>query len=96
MIEECTGRTVALIANTILGRAEDTFICTKQKKCCIDSYAIDIGYKKWTLITKGQLISKGHFAILNSSIKRTKKFDLTTMISQVDLFSFVFWKTFRN
>ena len=27
---------------------------------------------------KGQLISKGLFGILNSSKKRTKKFDLTT------------------
>ena len=29
---------------------------------------------------KGQLISKGLFGILNSPKKRTKKFDLTTMI----------------
>ena len=42
-----------------------------------------------TLIAaKGQLISKG---ILNSS----KKFDLTTMIHQVDLFWFVFWKNLK-
>ena len=33
--------------------------------------------------TKGQLISKGLFAILNSSKNRTKKFDLNTMIPQV-------------
>ena len=52
---------------------------------------------------KGQLISKGLFGILNSTKKRTKKFDFTTMIPQVDLFSFVFLeefedtkKTFRN
>ena len=54
-------------------------------------------------VAKGQLISKGLFGILNSSKKRTKRFDLTTMIPQVDLFSFVFLeefedtkKTFRN
>ena len=31
-------------------------------------------------ITKGQLISKGLLGILNSSEKRMKKFDLTTMV----------------
>ena len=49
---------------------------------------------------KGQLISKGLFGILNSSKKRTKKFDLTTivttMIPQVDLFSFVFWEKLKT
>ena len=45
---------------------------------------------------KGQLISKGLFGILNSSKKLTKKFDLTTMIPQVDLFSFVFWKNLKT
>ena len=45
---------------------------------------------------KGQLISKGLFAILNSSKKRTKTFDLTTMISQVDMFSFVFRKNLKT
>ena len=44
------------------------------------------------ILPKGQLISKGLFGILNSSKKRTKKFDLTTMILQLELFSFVFWK----
>ena len=39
---------------------------------------------------KGQLISKGLFAIINSSKKRTKQFDLTTMIPQVDLFLLIF------
>ena len=41
---------------------------------------------------KGQLISK---EVLMSSIfskKRTKEFDFTTMIPQVDLFSFVYWR----
>ena len=35
---------------------------------------------------KSQLISKGLVGILNSSKKPTIKFDLTTMIPQVDLF----------
>ena len=38
--------------------------------------------------SKGQLISKKLFDILNSSKKQMKKFDLTTMIPHVDLFSF--------
>ena len=33
---------------------------------------------------KGQLISKGLFGILDSSKKRTKKFDSATMIPRVD------------
>ena len=45
---------------------------------------------------KGQLISKGRFGILNSPKKRTKKFDFTTMIPQVDLFSFVFWEKLKT
>ena len=45
---------------------------------------------------KGQLISKGLFGILNSHKKRTKKFDFTTMIPQVDLFSFVFWEKLKT
>ena len=51
---------------------------------------------------KGQLISKGFFGIVSPK-KRTKIFDFTTMIPQVDLFSFVFLgeiedteKIFRN
>jgi hypothetical protein len=47
-------------------------------------------------ISKGQLFSKGLFGILNSSKKRTKKIDLTTMIPQVDLFSFAFWKNLKT
>ena len=43
------------------------------------------GYLKWPrpfspVITKGQLISKGLFGILNSSKKWTKKFNLTTIL----------------
>jgi hypothetical protein len=45
---------------------------------------------------KGQLISKGLFSILNSSKNRTKKFDSTTMISKVDMFSFVFLEEFED
>ena len=49
----------------------------------------------WQL-TKGQLISKGLFGILNCPKKRTKKFEFTTMIPQVDLFSFVFWEKLKT
>ena len=42
--------------------------------------------------SKGQLISKYLFGIFNSPKKRTKKFDFTTMVFQVELFSFVFWE----
>ena len=35
---------------------------------------------------KGQLISKCLFGIFNSPKKRTKKFNFTTMVPQVDLF----------
>ena len=33
---------------------------------------------------------------MNSSKKRTNEFDFTTMIPQVDLFSFVFWKKLKT
>ena len=46
--------------------------------------------------SKGHLISKGLFGILNSSKKWTKKFDLTNMIPQVDLFLFIFWKNLKT
>ena len=39
---------------------------------------------------KGQLISKCLFGIFNSPKKQTKKFNFTTMVPQVVLFSFVF------
>ena len=39
---------------------------------------------------KGQLISKCLFGIFNSPKKRTRKLDFTTMVPQVELFSFVF------
>ena len=41
--------------------------------------------------TKGQLVSKWFLVSSISSKKRTKEFDFT-MIPQVDLFSFVFWR----
>ena len=46
--------------------------------------------------TKGQLISKGLFVVLNSPKKRTKKFDFTTMIPQFVLFPFVFWEKLKT
>ena len=45
---------------------------------------------------KGQLISKGVLDILNSPKKGTKEFDFTTMIPQIDLFSFVFWEKLKT
>ena len=42
--------------------------------------------------TKGQLISKCLFGVFNSPKKRTKKFDFTTMVPQVELFSFILWE----
>ena len=41
---------------------------------------------------KGQLISKCLFVILNSPRKRTKIFDFTAMVPQVEFFSFIFWE----
>ena len=35
-------------------------------------------------------------AAANSSKKRTNEFDFTTMIPQVDLFTFVFWKKLKT
>ena len=45
---------------------------------------------------KGQLISKCLFCIFNSSQKRMSKFDITTMVPQVELFLFVFWENWRH
>ena len=42
--------------------------------------------------SKGQLISKCLFGIFNSPKNRTKKIDFTTMVPQVELFSFVIWE----
>ena len=41
---------------------------------------------------KGQVISKWFLGSSISSKKWTNEFNFTTMISQVDLFSFVFWR----
>ena len=40
--------------------------------------------------SKGQLISKYFFQVIDFLTKNN--FDFTTMIPQVDLFSFVFWR----
>ena len=45
---------------------------------------------------KGHLISKCLFGIFNSFKNRTKKFDFTTMVTQVELFLFVFWENWRH
>ena len=44
---------------------------------------------------KGQLISKCLFGTFNSLKKQRKKFDFTTMVPQVELFSLVFWENRR-
>ena len=36
------------------------------------------------------------FGILNSPKNRGEKFDFTTMIPQIDLFSFVFWEKLKT
>ena len=46
----------------------------------------------WVISFKGQIISKWFFVSLISSKNRTKEFDFTTIIPQVDLFLSVFKK----
>ena len=46
--------------------------------------------------TKGQIISNSNYGMLNSPKKRTNKFDFTTMIPQVNLFSFVFLRKLKT
>ena len=46
--------------------------------------------------SKGQTKSKWFFQTDVSSKNRTNEFDFTTMILQVDLFSFVFWKKLKT
>ena len=50
----------------------------------------------FVVLFKGQLISKCLFGIFNSPKKRAKKFDFTTMVPQVELFSFIFWESWRH
>ena len=45
---------------------------------------------------KGQSISKCLFCIFNSHKKQTRKFDFTTMVPRVELFSFNFWENWRH
>ena len=49
-------------------------------------------FSQKNMLAKGQLISKCLFGIFNSLNKQTKKLDFTTMVPQVELFSFVFWE----
>ena len=51
-----------------------------------------MGYLSKYVAAKVQMISKGFLMSSISSKKRTKEFDFTTMIPQVDWFSFVFWR----
>ena len=64
-------------------------------------YKLRIYWAAVHVIFIAQLISKGHFGILNFSIKRMEKFDLcnylvTTMIPQVEWFSFFFGRIEDN
>ena len=52
--------------------------------------------KRRIYVDKGQLISKGLFGIFNSPKNRMKKIEFTTMIPQVDLFSFIFWEKLKT
>ena len=53
-------------------------------------WAFGIEINSWGC--KGQLSSNGVLMSSISSKKRMKEFDFTTMIPQIDLFSFVFWR----
>ena len=68
------------------GLWKSTQVCWGWKHCMVLIIAKD----------KGQLISKCLFGIFNSPIKWTKKFDFTTMVTQVVLFLFVFWEKWRH
>ena len=61
---------------------------------CRPAYVIKLINHAWlrpyAFHIKGQLISKCLFGIFNSPKKRTKKFDFTTMVTQVELLLFVF------
>ena len=46
--------------------------------------------------TKGQLISKCLFGIFNSPQKTNEKFNIATMVTQVELFSFSFWENRKH
>ena len=66
-------------------------------------FTTSFGHAIENLIAKGLTKSKWFFQADVSSKKRTNKFDFTTMITQVDLFSLCFLeeiedikKTFRN
>ena len=45
---------------------------------------------------KGQIISQANYGILKPSKKTTNKFNFTTMIPQVDLLLFVFWRKLKT
>ena len=52
--------------------------------------------KETSMTHKGQLISKCLFVIFNSFKKRLKKFDLPTILRQVELFLFVFLEELKT
>ena len=53
-------------------------------------------WQHYFILSKGQTKLKWFFQADVSSKKRMNTFDFTTMIPQVDLFSFVFWKKFKT
>ena len=60
------------------------FILSKKATKIEEIFIVDL------TLYKGQLISKCLFGIFNFPKKRTKKFNFTTMVPQVELFSFIF------
>ena len=76
------------------------FNLLQAQKCVKCLYWLFLTFKpvkaKNLVYTKGQLISKGLFGILNSSEKQTKRFDLTTMIPQVKLILIARLKIIKN
>ena len=63
--------------------------------CMFYNWMVMIILHTYNNFDKGQIISKANYGILNSSKKRTNKFDFTTMIPQVVLFSFGFWRKLK-
>ena len=74
------------------------FFCLRENWACQVEGAIEefwgfqAIYLQTELNFKGQLISKCLFGIFNFAKKRMKKFNLTNMVPQINLFLFVFWK----
>ena len=80
----------------------------ESSKCLCESFRSNMGaiflfWKKNTVkvsllveFSKGQTKLKWFFQVIVSSKKWKNKFNFTTMIPQVDLFSFVFWRKLKR